>query len=83
LKVNRQAKAVHVWTADSTTRDFRDSKWGKQTLGIKPGSSWASAEVGKPTSGYRAFMGEVVLTSSTGHEYKLSTQVQVVPDDAP
>jgi len=35
-----------------------------------------------PTSGYRAFMGEVVLTSSTGHEYKLSTQVQVVPDDA-
>jgi hypothetical protein len=25
----------------------------------------------------------VVLTSSTGHEYKLSTQVYVVPDNAP
>jgi len=83
LKVNRQAKAVHVWTAEAPTRDFRDSKWGKQTVAITPGSSWASAEVEKPASGYRAFMGEVVLTSSTGHEYKLSTQVHVVPDDAP
>ena len=37
----------------------------------------------RSASGYRAFMGEVVLTSSTGHEYKLSTQVQVVPDEVP
>jgi PhoPQ-activated pathogenicity-related protein len=83
LKVNRQAKAVHVWTANSPTRDFRDSQWSKQTVAIQPGSSWASAAVEKPTSGYRAFMGEVVLTASTGHEYTLSTQVHVVPDDAP
>jgi len=39
--------------------------------------------VEKPPSGYRAFRGEVVLTASTGQEDKLSTQVRVVPDDAP
>jgi PhoPQ-activated pathogenicity-related protein len=82
LKVNRPAQAVHVWTADSPTRDFRDAPWRKQAVAIKPGSRWASAEVEKPISGYRAFLGEVVLTASTGHEYKLSTQVHVVPEDA-
>ena len=35
----------------------------------------------QPASGYRAFMGEVTLTNSFGHEYRLSTQVQVVPDE--
>jgi PhoPQ-activated pathogenicity-related protein len=83
LRVNRPTKAVHVWTADAPTRDFRDAKWSEQTVAITPGSSWASAAVEKPTSGYRAFMGEVVLTASTGHDYKLSTQVHVVSDDAP
>jgi len=28
-----------------------------------------------------AFMGEFILTNRLGHEYKLSTQVQVVPDE--
>ena len=36
----------------------------------------------KPATGYRAFMGEVILTNRFGHEFKLSTQVQVVPDEA-
>jgi PhoPQ-activated pathogenicity-related protein len=83
LEVNRHAKAVYVWTADAPARDFRDAKWSKQPVALTLGSSRAAAEVEKPTSGYRAFLGEVVLTASTGHDYKLSTQVQVVPDDAP
>jgi PhoPQ-activated pathogenicity-related protein len=83
LEVNRPAKAVHVWTADAPTRDFRDAQWSKQPVALTPGSGRASAVVEKPPSGYRAFMGEVVLSASTGQEYKLSTQVHVVPDDAP
>jgi PhoPQ-activated pathogenicity-related protein len=81
IKVDRPATAIHLWTADSVTRDFRQAKWNKQALEIKPGSSQASAAIDKPAKGYRAFMGEVVLKSSTGHEYKLSTPVQVIPDE--
>lgn len=80
VNVNRQAKAIYLWTAVSETRDFRKAEWKFRALEINPGSSQASAVVEKPTSGYRAFMGEVVLTTSTGHEYRLSTQVQVLPD---
>lgn len=80
VKVNRQAIAMHLWTADAATRDFRKAHWGEQALEIKPGSSQASAAIDKPLRGYRAFMGEVVLKSSTGHEYKLSTPVQVIPE---
>ena len=67
--------------ADSTTRDFRQAEWRRQPLEVKQGSSQASAEVDKQADGYRAFMGEVVLTLSTGHEYTLSIQVQDVPDE--
>lgn len=81
VKVNRSAKAIHLWTADSTDRDFRNDKWSSRNLEVKPGSAIADADIEKPASGYRAFMGEVVLTNSFGHEYKLSTQVQVVPDE--
>jgi PhoPQ-activated pathogenicity-related protein len=81
VKVNRNAKAIHLWTADSTDRDFRNDRWTSKDLEVKPGSAIADADIEKPASGYRAFMGEVVLTNSLGHEYKLSTQVQVVPDD--
>lgn len=81
VKVNRNAKAIRIWTADSSDRDFRDDKWSSKPVEIKAGSSIADLVVEKPASGYRAFMGEVILTSSTGHEYKLSTQVQVIPDE--
>ncbi len=80
IGVNRQAKAMYLWTARSATRDFRQAKWTVQPLEFTLGSSRASAEVENPASGYRAFMGEVVLTASTGHEYRLSTEVQVLPD---
>ncbi len=81
LKVNRSAKAIRVWTADSADRDFRNDRWTSRELEIKAGSAIADAKIEKPAAGYRAFMGELVLTNSLGHEYKLSTQVQVVPDD--
>jgi PhoPQ-activated pathogenicity-related protein len=81
VHVNRSAKSIRLWTADSADRDFRNDKWSSQELEVKPGSAIADTKVAKPASGYRAFMGEVVLTNRFGREYKLSTQVQVVPDD--
>lgn len=81
VSVNRHAKAMHVWTADSATRDFRKAVWSSHTLAISQVNRQVRVEVDKPATGYRAFMGEVVFTSSTGHDFKLSTQVQVVPDD--
>jgi PhoPQ-activated pathogenicity-related protein len=81
VQVNRSAKAANLWTADSTDRDFRNDKWSSQNLEVKSGSARAEANVDKPAQGYRAFMGEVTFTNRFGHLYKLSTQVQVVPDD--
>ena len=81
VHVNRNAKSIRLWTADSTDRDIRNDRWSSQNLEVKPGSAIADADIEKPATGYRAFMGEVILTNRFGHEYKLSTQVQVVPDE--
>jgi PhoPQ-activated pathogenicity-related protein len=80
VKVNQPAKAIRLWTAQSSDRDFRNDRWSAQPLEIQSGSSKAEATVEKPTSGYRAFMGEVTLTNARGGEYKLSTPVKVIPD---
>jgi PhoPQ-activated pathogenicity-related protein len=83
LTANQKAKAARLWTADSTDRDFRDDPWSSRELDVKSGSSKAEATVEKPASGYRAFLGELVLTSPTGHDYKLSTEARVTPDTKP
>jgi PhoPQ-activated pathogenicity-related protein len=87
----KSAQPFRIWTADSTDRDFRDDRWTNrepsrvpnfiQREANKPTVARAETEFEKPASGYRAVMGEVILTNSFGHEYKLSTQVQVVPDE--
>ena len=61
-------------------RDFRDEKWTSRELKIHPGRNRASANVSKSAAGFTAFLAEVELTAPTGHSYKLSTQVQVIPD---
>ncbi|MBI3414670.1 MAG: PhoPQ-activated pathogenicity-like protein PqaA type [Verrucomicrobia bacterium] len=81
VKVNRAAQKIRLWSAHSTDRDFRDDKWSSRELEIKPGSSIANAEIDSPEKGFTAFMAEVELKSSTGDIYKLSTQVQVTPDN--
>jgi PhoPQ-activated pathogenicity-related protein len=80
LKVNQQAKSVRLWTAESSDRDFRNDKWTSRELEISAGGKQATAAVETPPAGYRAFFGEAVLTSPTGHEYKLSTEARVTPD---
>lgn len=81
VKVNQPAKSIRLWTAESETRDFRKQQWSSRELEIKPGSSQASAKVETPEKGYRAYLAEVVLKSSTGDEYKLSTEARVTPDN--
>lgn len=81
LSVDRQARQIRLWTADSKDRDFRDDHWTSRELEIQPGSSRATVEVPAPAQGYRAYMGEVVLETATGQTYKLSTEARVVPDD--
>lgn len=83
MSVNQKAKEARLWTADSTDRDFRNDKWSSKPLEVKPGSSKAATEIEKSASGYRAYMGEFILTAPTGHEYKLSTAARVVPDTKP
>ena len=81
VRVDQPANKVRLWTTHSADRDFRDEKWTSRELEIQPGSSQASADVPKPAAGFTAFLAEVELTAPTGHSYKLSTQVQVTPDE--
>jgi PhoPQ-activated pathogenicity-related protein len=80
LSVNQAAKHIRLWTADSADRDFRNDQWTSRELPIQAGSSRAVAEIPAPEHGYRAYLGEVVLTSPTGQPYKLSTEARVTPD---
>jgi PhoPQ-activated pathogenicity-related protein len=81
VKVNQKAKSIRLWTADAEERDFRKSKWSNRELEITPGSSQAAAKVETPEKGHRAYLAEVILTSPTGDEYKLSTEARVTPDN--
>ena len=81
VKFNRPAKRALLWTATSSTRDFRKAKWTSRELLLQSEATQISAEVETPTEGCRAFMAEFVFTSNTGQDYRLSTQVQVTPDN--
>jgi hypothetical protein len=83
VEVNREARAIRLWSAYSEDRDFRDDVWTERTLNITPGSSHAAAEIAVPEAGYRAFLMEVDLKTESGHDYKLSTIVKVAPDTKP
>jgi PhoPQ-activated pathogenicity-related protein len=81
IKVNQPAKNIRLWTALSNDRDFRNNTWSSQELKFTTNSKQASANIPVPQKGFKAFMGEVELISAIGDTYKLSTQVQVVPDN--
>ena len=79
LEVRPPAKAVRLWTADSPDRDFRNDRWSN-TVVTNGSAREVTANIVTPSKGYRAFMGEVVLTSPSGQDYKLSTEARVTPD---
>lgn len=80
VKCSQEAKSIRLWTATSADRDFRDDQWTSRDLAVKPGSASASAEVIAPEKGFRAYLAEVELVSTTGHTWKLSTEARVTPD---
>ena len=77
---NEPVKRALLWTATSPTRDFRPAKWTSRLLPLALEAREVSASVTPPASGYAAFMVELTF-ASVGGDYKLSTQVQVTPDD--
>jgi PhoPQ-activated pathogenicity-related protein len=93
LLASESIQGFRLWTADSPDRDFRNDRWTHTETnrvqppnfvmgtGARPSTAVIHFDLEKPATGYRAFMGEVILTNRLGHEYKLSTQVQVVPDE--
>lgn len=68
------AASINVWTADATTRDFRQARWSSQSDG--PGTERVF-HVARPASGYRAVYGEVVLRTDD-HVLVLDTPVQII-----
>ncbi len=83
VHVDAPAKAIRLWTAHSTDRDFRNDKWTSRDLEIQPGSSRATARLDAPAKGYEAGLVEVELATPDGHTYRLSTEARVVPDLRP
>ena len=81
VSVNQKVKAIRLWTANSSDRDFRDGQWSSRELEAQPGSSHAIVEIKTPKQGYRAYLAEAELTASDGHTYKLSTEARVTPDN--
>ncbi len=80
VTVNPPARSIRLFTCDSADRDFRDDLWTSRVL-QGTASSRAEGRASVPAQGYRACLAEVTLVSPTGHEYKLSTEAYVVPDN--
>ena len=73
IKSNEAPGSVRLWTATSTTKDFRESKWTSKP--IKEANGAFVGEVAKPEQGHVALYGEV-LFKAYGHEYSFTTQVR-------
>ena len=80
VSADRPAKQALLWTAYAPTRDFRKATWSSRPLALEANATRAFAEVPTPTNGFTAFMAELAFATSSGKDYRLSTQVQVTPD---
>jgi PhoPQ-activated pathogenicity-related protein len=72
---DRAPKEVCLFTVNSKTRDFRDSKWWFVPVAKKNGAHRAEIEI--PAEGFRAAFGEIVYEIG-GREFTLSTQLQIL-----
>ena len=77
--INPPAKSIRLFSCDSRDRDFRDDLWVNRTLQARS-SRQAVGRVQMPPNGYRAYLVECLMSSPLGFEYKLSTEVRVIPD---
>jgi PhoPQ-activated pathogenicity-related protein len=65
--------AVRLWTAFSTTKDFRESKWSSSL--VKEVSGEFVALIPKPQQDHIAFYGEVQF-NAYGQDFSISTQIR-------
>src|SRR5262249_18301477 len=68
-------REVRIWTTNSATRDFRDSKWESHPAAAENGAY--TYDLAHPTSGYAALFGEAVYASDDMPLF-LSTNVKII-----
>ncbi|HJP00725.1 MAG TPA: PhoPQ-activated protein PqaA family protein [Planctomycetota bacterium] len=69
-----------LWQASSPDRDFRKAKWSATEL---EGDALVHARVDEPEEGWTAWYVEVTFKDEARGTYRLSTEIQVVPDRFP
>ena len=79
---DHRAKKALLWTAHTTTRDFRKAMWKSRPFPLDTDGTGASFAMPTPQTGFDAFMAELVFTDAAFGDFSLSTQVFVVPDIA-
>jgi len=73
IKSDEALGSVRLWTATSTTKDFRESKWTSKVIPEKGGVY--VGEIAKPDQGHVALYGEMMF-QAYGHEYSITTQIR-------
>jgi PhoPQ-activated pathogenicity-related protein len=76
-RTDESPRAVRVWRAAATDRDFRDAKWISEPL--NPGADgWYRLSCPRPESNAVAMLAEYEFVNDGGQPYFLSTPVQVM-----
>ena len=73
---NQPTKAI-MWTAESSSRDFRQSKWTDKVIASDIKDT-VILTVAYPQAGYNAFYVELVCKDSKGNEYSYTTRTFVL-----
>jgi len=78
VKWTGKPRAVHLWKAHSTTRDFREAKWESTRLENLTSSTQNLLQV--PSSGYNAFFIDLEFPGVGNFHYNIATEIQVLPE---
>ncbi|MCS7191441.1 MAG: PhoPQ-activated pathogenicity-related family protein [Armatimonadetes bacterium] len=70
-------KEIMIWTAQSSSKDFRDAKWSSKTLALE--GEEVKFLLQKPESGYAAAFAELVYENG-GRRFSLCTTIRIVGD---
>jgi PhoPQ-activated pathogenicity-related protein len=74
VQANPAPKAARLWSAQSPTRDFRQSQWSERPLEVN--AQGIAAEMTAPPEGFVAYFAEMEYAMD-GLRYFLSTQLRV------
>lgn len=71
---------ARLWQARSSDRDFRESEWTASPL---DGEGRCEVSIEEPREGWAAWFVEVSFRNGDGKPFRLSTEIQVLPDRFP